>query len=291
MYHIPCSVRSIIPVRPTNVFPGFLEGTFFYTFCEMANLRALLADSKLDAAFDSLRKLVGKYLGDDLRGTLNDLQPGTRLSTSRKGQGIELEGQRVEELPRNIYHGLVARLNTDAGAILYSDYTEPFRDKDTFVVNPSAEVGTHFKQGGVSFSRSTHSTGNSMVLCITEENGKPRAAQIESVFRATYPTKDGRTESDVFTAVRTFTKIEQALSEKADLYKRYNGLAAELYYDKLCEDLHVVRNSQIRCHIATCPFQYYPNDATPYRVVMSLDRVRNTSLSLTWYPNHQPGWP
>lgn len=231
---------------------GEVEATFFRTFSQAANLRALLFDSDSLPGIQAVKDAFQRSFATELGGSLGtDLVPlGAIGSMESRGAWdgskpvLSLSQKEFEEL-ENCVH-------------------QAFPGSD---VRNEVQITRKIRHHGVDFTTRAVSQKNSQVLFTA--NIQPSFGQIEQllVHRQVVPNTQ---EITTTTYARIFRYRAMPQEEwPQDPFRRFPLLGTRLMQNLFEEEPAIVPISSIQSHIAVCKMQTLDN----YIAVMSLDRV------------------
>lgn len=233
---------------------GALEITFTRTFCQGANLRALMnsghsTPDSLDA-LDALKLSFKKTFGKDFSVTLlqDILAMDSAVATN----------------------GLVEWKNDQKSTYLSPETRDALcRYLDKPCIQMTVQLQKNIALHGASFSSVKHSRKNSQVIFVDPATQAQRGGEINEIF--VYRLLDqGRWATDTYCSIYPFKELLPH-EVQYDPYRRYPLLDIRMYY-RVKEPIIVISWRDIVSHAATCPVSW-PKLGENLMVVQSLDRV------------------
>jgi hypothetical protein len=256
VYYLLASCKKNINL---SMYLGAMEITFTCTFCQGANLRALMASSRTPVPLKALRPAFDKTFGNDFSITLlQDLlaKDPAAAATDRPAEwSHDHASVNLSQETHDTFH----------------HYLEmQFGGGNSEGVQITVQLRKKIVLHGASFCPVKHSHKNSQVIFIDPITQTQRAGEINEIF--IYRWLDGKKcwVADTFLSVRPF---KQLLPHEAqhDPYHHYPLLDVRIYR-KSKEPITIISWHNIISHAATCPISW-PEIGNDLIVVQSLDRV------------------
>ncbi|KAI0711247.1 hypothetical protein C8Q76DRAFT_568046, partial [Earliella scabrosa] len=259
----------------TNLTFGQLESTFMQTSCRAANLRPLLNDHHIGAAFQGFTEVFRKLSGEDERG----LRLDAVLRGHSGGDARDARGRQSEiRLDDTTYRSLMTMLNSENPSVCYVD-----RKTDQPGQIRLPRMATQYSKllvSGIYYHSYRSAPRDSNVLFMpTSSPPTPSSAihvdasvgQIQAIFTHTRGLVTGAEVSETFLVVSRFTELE-AEHAVHDRFRRVPIAGGRLVYDKLEQRPYIIRASQVVCHIAKTRLDI-PAIKEPCVHILPLDRV------------------
>lgn len=253
----------------TNSRIGQMEHTMLKAFCRGSNLRAMLSKENSLASLQVLRTAFKQFFPSASSILQTDLD---HLDLNGMNSDIAEITDSVDKLPTlstTTYDGLLDCLNEGIVPRVYLSYRDKLRPH-TWVIQPHAQEKRLVKYRGVTFSCSSKHLGNSRILFRLRNETLQRAGEIQRIFVHQRHGPSNTPMTEFFYVVRRYRELSDAQAVY-DPYRKFPLLFVRLCHDELMAEEQVIRNQNVMCHFAGCP---YESEELPgkFLVVLSLDK-------------------
>jgi hypothetical protein len=242
-----------------------MEITFTRTFCQGANLRALMASNHVPEPLKALKPAFDKTFGNDFSITLlQDLHVKDPVTTATNGPAEWRRDHTSVILSQEACNAFCHYLEMRFG---HGGNNEGVQ----ITVQMQRKIVLH----GASFCPVKHSHKNSQVIFVDPITQMQRAGEINEIFVYRWLDEKKSWVADTFFSVHPF---KQLLPHEAqyDPYRHYPLLDVCIYH-RLKEPITIISWRNIISHAATCPISW-PKIGNDLIVVQSLDRVGSIHL-------------
>lgn len=223
-----------------------------------------------------LKHLLDRFICPDLRGALFSYVSATGDQETHTDTALWQEGKKGIILNADEYEALAEHLNGDPIGFKYSTKPDGSRQGIKHLY-PLVQDRTMVGRKGVHFATAKYSIGNSLVIFRSSAETQPRPGQIQRIFVHSRPSASNQNIQEIFYAVKEFLPLGDDEAH-LDPYRKFPLVDVKLYRDELASKITMIRTPNIISHFASCPYRI-PGSPHPYRVVLSLDRVRKSTLT------------
>ena len=234
------------------------------TSCRAANLRPLLNERHIGAAFEDFMAVFNRNTGEEERGMRLDAILRNRAS----GESLRRVGGKGQEfrMDDSTYAALRALLPCDESPVLRRPalrYPKVFISGIFYHTAQSSR-----RDSNILF---TSSPGTPTVMDSAALSSLTNVGSIQNIFVHKRTLSNGEEVSETFLAVARYTEL-QASDIVHDRFRQFPIAGGRLVYDRI-EETRIIRASQVICHVAKTKLVMPELDENCAHV-LPLDRVR-----------------